>query len=119
MGASPLPLLFNITVPTGCLVLHYSVTINRSSFIVDSGPVCLKEGCEFLWKRRLHGDLELDSMALECNTHKYQISTNATGCLNTASSGKPFNTGYFKKSFTTLKVYINLFRVHVQCFELS
>jgi hypothetical protein len=28
-------------------------------------------------------------------------------------------TGCFKKSFTTLKAYINLFRGHVQCFELS
>jgi hypothetical protein len=27
--------------------------------------------------------------------------------------------GCFKKSFTTLKAYINLFRGHVQCFELS
>jgi hypothetical protein len=26
---------------------------------------------------------------------------------------------YFKKSFTTLKAYINLFRGYVQCFELS
>jgi hypothetical protein len=25
----------------------------------------------------------------------------------------------FKKSFTTLKTYINLLREHVQCFELS
>jgi hypothetical protein len=29
------------------------------------------------------------------------------------------NTGCFKKSFTTLKAYINLLRGHVQCFELS
>jgi hypothetical protein len=29
------------------------------------------------------------------------------------------NTGRFKKSFTTLKAYIHLFRGHVQCFELS
>jgi hypothetical protein len=29
------------------------------------------------------------------------------------------NAGYFKKSFTTLKAYINLFIGHVQCFELS
>jgi hypothetical protein len=25
----------------------------------------------------------------------------------------------FKKSFTTLKAYVNLFRGHLQCFELS
>jgi hypothetical protein len=30
-----------------------------------------------------------------------------------------YNSGCFKKSFTTLKAYINLFRKHVQCFELS
>jgi hypothetical protein len=38
------------------------------------------------------------------------------------SRGKPIrsnNTGCFKKSFKTLKAYINLFRGHVQCFELS
>jgi hypothetical protein len=29
------------------------------------------------------------------------------------------NTDCFKKSFTTLKAYINLFRGNVQCFELS
>jgi hypothetical protein len=29
------------------------------------------------------------------------------------------NTGCFKKSFTTLKAYTNLFRRHVQRFELS
>jgi hypothetical protein len=30
------------------------------------------------------------------------------------------NTGRFKKSFTALKAYVvNLFRTHVQCFELS
>jgi hypothetical protein len=28
-------------------------------------------------------------------------------------------TGCFRKSFTTLKAYINLFRGHVQCFERS
>jgi hypothetical protein len=28
-------------------------------------------------------------------------------------------TGCFKKGFTTLKAYINLFRGHVRCFELS
>jgi hypothetical protein len=28
------------------------------------------------------------------------------------------NTGCFKKSFTTLKVYINVFRGYVQCFEM-
>jgi hypothetical protein len=27
--------------------------------------------------------------------------------------------GCFKKSFTTLRAYINLFRGHVPCFELS
>jgi hypothetical protein len=27
--------------------------------------------------------------------------------------------GCIKKSFTTLKAYVNLFRGHVQCFELS
>jgi hypothetical protein len=27
--------------------------------------------------------------------------------------------GCFKKSFTTLKEYVNLFRGHVQCFEMS
>jgi hypothetical protein len=27
--------------------------------------------------------------------------------------------GCFKKSLTALKAYVNLFRVHVQCFELS
>jgi hypothetical protein len=30
-----------------------------------------------------------------------------------------YNTGCFIKGFTTLKEYINLFRGHVQCFELS
>jgi hypothetical protein len=29
------------------------------------------------------------------------------------------NTGCFKKSFTTLKAYINLYRGHTQRFELS
>jgi hypothetical protein len=29
------------------------------------------------------------------------------------------STGCFKKSFTTLKAYVNLFRGHVQYFELS
>jgi hypothetical protein len=29
------------------------------------------------------------------------------------------NAGCFKKSFTSLNAYINLFRGHVQCFELS
>jgi hypothetical protein len=29
------------------------------------------------------------------------------------------NTMCFKKIFTTLKAYINLFRGHVQCFQLS
>jgi hypothetical protein len=33
-------------------------------------------------------------------------------------AGKNY-AGCFKKSFTTLKAYINLIRVHVQCFELS
>jgi hypothetical protein len=28
-------------------------------------------------------------------------------------------TGCLKKNFTSLKAYINLSRVHVQCFELS
>jgi hypothetical protein len=31
----------------------------------------------------------------------------------------PINIGCFKKSFTTLKEYINLFRGHVKCFEMS
>jgi hypothetical protein len=35
---------------------------------------------------------------------------------NMTSTG---NAGCFKKSFTTLRAYINLFRGHVQCFELS
>jgi hypothetical protein len=29
------------------------------------------------------------------------------------------SAGCFKKSCTTLKIYINLFRGHVQCFELA
>jgi hypothetical protein len=29
------------------------------------------------------------------------------------------STGSFKKSFTSLKAYVNLFRGHVQYFELS
>jgi hypothetical protein len=28
-------------------------------------------------------------------------------------------TGCYKKTFTTLKAYINLFRGHAQCFEQS
>jgi hypothetical protein len=36
--------------------------------------------------------------------------------FNVTSTG---NAGCFKKSFTTLKACINLFRGHVQCFELS
>jgi hypothetical protein len=31
----------------------------------------------------------------------------------------PNNNGCLKKRFTTLKAYINVFRGHVQCFELS
>ena len=34
-------------------------------------------------------------------------------------SRKTKYTGCFKKSFTTLKVYRNLYRVHTQRFELS
>jgi hypothetical protein len=42
--------------------------------------------CEFAWKHRLTGGLEL-----HCKTvYIYQASTNATGCLNTASR-KPLN----------------------------
>jgi hypothetical protein len=29
------------------------------------------------------------------------------------------NTGCFEKSFTNLKEYINLFRGHAECFEMS
>jgi hypothetical protein len=29
------------------------------------------------------------------------------------------NAGCFKMRFTTLRAYINIFRGHVQCFELS
>jgi hypothetical protein len=36
--------------------------------------------------------------------------------FNVTSTG---NAECFKKSFTTLKAYINLFRGHEQCFELS
>jgi hypothetical protein len=36
--------------------------------------------------------------------------------FNVTSTG---NAGCFKTNFTTLKAYINLFRGHVQCFELS
>jgi hemerythrin-like domain-containing protein len=36
--------------------------------------------------------------------------------VNATSTG---NAGSFKKSFTKLKAYINLFRGHVQRFELS
>jgi hypothetical protein len=36
--------------------------------------------------------------------------------LNVTSTG---NAGFFRKSFTSLEAYINLFRGHVQCFELS
>jgi hypothetical protein len=36
--------------------------------------------------------------------------------FNATSTG---NAGCFKKSFTTLRAYINLFRGHVQCFQLS
>jgi hypothetical protein len=32
---------------------------------------------------------------------------------------KSRHTGCFKKSFTTFKEYINLFRGHVKCFEMS
>jgi hypothetical protein len=28
-------------------------------------------------------------------------------------------TGCFKKSFVTLEAYVNVFRIEVQCFELS
>jgi hypothetical protein len=37
-----------------------------------------------------------------------QFNVNSTG-----------NAGCLKNSFTTLKDYINLFKGHVQCFELS
>jgi hypothetical protein len=36
--------------------------------------------------------------------------------FNVTSTG---NAGCFTNSFTTLKTYINLFRGHVQCFQLS
>jgi hypothetical protein len=47
--------------------------------------------------------------------HKnYRLQQSLTIC-----SIKYYNyTGCFKKSFTTLKVYTNLFKGHVQCFEL-
>jgi hypothetical protein len=38
-------------------------------------------------------------------------------CLNMETIAR--NTVSQKKSFTTLKAYVNLFRGHVQCFELS
>ena len=40
-----------------------------------------------------------------------------TGLLHTKISNH--NTGCFKKSFTTLKAYRNLYRGHTQGFELS
>jgi hypothetical protein len=33
--------------------------------------------------------------------------------------GKSYNTGCFKKSFTILKAYVNLYRGHTQRYELS
>jgi hypothetical protein len=36
--------------------------------------------------------------------------------FNVTSTG---NAGCLKKNVTTLNVYVNLFRVHAQCFELS
>jgi hypothetical protein len=39
-------------------------------------------------------------------------------CCDNRPQGGVCYTGCFKKSFATLKTYINLFRGHVQCFEL-
>jgi hypothetical protein len=39
--------------------------------------------------------------------------------ITPAGAAKYLHTGCFKKSLTILKACINLFRGHVQCFELS
>jgi hypothetical protein len=67
---------------------------------------------------------DLQSSQLEvCNKHWWNL--NVPNCeyeVNTHINSVPFalkkNTGCFKKSFTTLKDCVHLFRGHVQCFEL-
>jgi hypothetical protein len=50
-------------------------------------------------------------------TQLAQNMVRSRACVNT--SFLLDTTGCFKKSFTTLKEYIHLFRGHVQCFEMS
>jgi len=49
----------------------------------------------------------------------YSIATTETNCWYDFQSQLLDNTGCFKKSFTNLKAYRNLYRGHTQGFELS
>jgi hypothetical protein len=61
------------------------------------------------------------------NVYKLQLNTSKTAHSLVASLVSPnilsfdhiIYTGCFKKSFTNLKAYRNLYRGHTECFELS
>jgi hypothetical protein len=86
------------------------------SVIYTSKGVMKGWGAHYLSKNTvmlLHiGLFPLPEEALSCtkSVHVTQPTTNI--CMTRYA-------GCFKKSFTTLKAYINLFRGLVQCFELS
>jgi len=73
---------------------------------------------------REHGSCVLQTTAQGINCFRLRITSNNEATtrtlrmvLSVESSGT--YTGCFKKSFTTLKAYRNLYRGHTQRFELS
>jgi hypothetical protein len=94
-----------------CTVRSKNLIVSHNSFSIVN---CI-DGCSFLNLLSIYSKPILFWSHIMSSTYlKYAITSLSLSCWHTHSQRESF-----KKSFTTLKAYIHLFRDHVQCFELS
>jgi hypothetical protein len=74
----------------------------------DGGPPGASIGHRHSW-------VETSMRASAADLNAFQMEVDS---VSSSPGVQKVCTGRFKKSFTTLKAYINLFRGHVECFEL-
>jgi hypothetical protein len=95
----------------GCLTLHYDFQVETEKLPTINGVKPVSPEQEELIHRLVYFQNEYEQPSEE---DLKRITVRILEFRNLPSTC----TGYFRKGFTTLKTCMNLFRGHVQCFEL-